>query len=104
MQVYLSPYYAAEVAAAAKNITDATIAAKALKVAKIPTFIWLDVRAKVPDLATYLAAAAAQQTSTGQKVLVEIIVYDLPNRCERDPYLLGYNLSADMIAVLSPPL
>ena len=39
-QVYLSPYYASEVSAAAAQITDSATAAKALSVAKIPTFTW----------------------------------------------------------------
>ena len=39
-QVYLSPFYASEVSAAAAAITDAPTAAKALSVAKIPTFTW----------------------------------------------------------------
>lgn len=50
MKVYLNPEYAAEVAAAVSNITDATIAAKAAKVANIPNFFWIDVVAKVPLL------------------------------------------------------
>ncbi|TBU35662.1 cellobiohydrolaseII [Dichomitus squalens] len=77
---YLSPYYAAEVQAAAANITDATLAAKAASVANIPTFTWLDQVAKVPDLGTYLADASSIQNSTGQKQLVQIVVYDLPDR------------------------
>jgi len=78
--VYLSPYYAAEVTAAAANITDATVKAKALKVKDIPTFIWFDVIAKTPDLGTYLADASAKQKASGQKQLVQIVVYDLPDR------------------------
>lgn len=57
-----------------KNITDPTIAAKAAKVASIPNFFWIDVVAKVPLLATYLAGA-----SSGNKLL-QIVVYDLPDR------------------------
>ncbi|CAE6517669.1 unnamed protein product [Rhizoctonia solani] len=78
--VWLSPYYAAEVAAAVKNISDASLAAKAAKVANIPTFTWFDVRAKVPTLGTYLADAQAKYESTGKKQLVQIVVYDLPDR------------------------
>lgn len=44
--VYVSPYYADEIAAAAATITDATLKAKYAAVAKIPTFIWFDVVAK----------------------------------------------------------
>jgi len=74
--IYLSPYYASEVTAAAAQITDASLKAKALTVAQIPTFIWFDVVAKVPTLRTYLSAAAAK----GGNQLVQIVVYDLPDR------------------------
>lgn len=79
-QIYLTPYYANEVAAAAASITDATQKAKALKVANIPTFTWFDVVAKVPTLGTYLADASAKGKASGQKYLVQIVVYDLPDR------------------------
>ncbi|KAJ7940206.1 cellobiohydrolase II [Mycena leptocephala] len=78
--IYLTPFYAAEVTAAAANITDATTKAKALSVAKIPTFTWFDTIAKVPDLGTYLADASAQGKSSGTPMIVQIIVYDLPDR------------------------
>ncbi|KAI1794654.1 cellobiohydrolaseII [Ganoderma leucocontextum] len=77
---YLSPYYAAEVQAAAASISDSTLAAKAASVANIPTFTWIDTVSKVPDLGTYLSDASALQESTGQKQLVQIVVYDLPDR------------------------
>ncbi|THH30745.1 hypothetical protein EUX98_g3440 [Antrodiella citrinella] len=79
-QIYLSPYYVAEVQAAAAQITDPTVAAKALSVADIPNFTWFDQVAKVPELGTYLADAQSIQNSTGQKQLVQIVVYDLPDR------------------------
>lgn len=78
--VWLTPYYASEVSAAAAAITDPALAAKALKVAEIPTFTWFDVVAKVPTLDAYLADAKAQQEETGRKVLVQIVVYNLPDR------------------------
>lgn len=76
----MTPFYASEVTAAAGNISDSTLKAKALKVANIPTFTWFDVVAKVPTLGTYLSSALAQQKSSGQKQLVQIVVYDLPDR------------------------
>ncbi|PPQ98813.1 hypothetical protein CVT24_003367 [Panaeolus cyanescens] len=79
-EIYLSPYYADEVAAAAAQITDSTLKAKALKVASIPTFIWFDVIAKTPTLGTYLADASAKQKAEGKKYIVQIVVYDLPDR------------------------
>ncbi|KAJ7256468.1 cellobiohydrolaseII [Mycena haematopus] len=78
--IYLTPFYAAEVTAAAANITDPTTKAKALSVAQIPTFTWFDTVAKVPSLGTYLAAASAQGKSSGTPSIVQIIVYDLPDR------------------------
>jgi len=84
-QAYLSPYYANEITAAAANITDATTKAKALSVANIPTFIWFDTVAKVPTLGTYLSNASAQAKASGTKSLVQIVVYDLPDRdCAAD--------------------
>ncbi|KAG6862060.1 Beta-glucosidase cel3A [Termitomyces sp. Mi166 len=79
-QIYLSPYYANEVTAAAADISDATLKAKALEVANIPTFIWFDTVAKVPTLGTYLADASAKGKASNTKYLVQIVVYDLPDR------------------------
>ncbi len=39
-----------------------------------------DSVSKVPDLGTYLADASSIGTSTGQKQLVQIVIYDLPDR------------------------
>jgi cellulose 1,4-beta-cellobiosidase len=61
-------------------MTDKTLSTKAASVAKIPTFTWFDQAAKVPQLGTYLADAANIASTTGQKQLVQIVVYDLPNR------------------------
>jgi len=80
--IYLSPYYAAEIAASVANLTSTnpSLATKAAKVAQVPTFTWFDVASKVPTLGTYLAAAQALQTSSGNKYLVQIVIYDLPDR------------------------
>lgn len=48
--------------------------------AKVPTFTWFDTVSKVADLGTYLADAQSIQQSTGQKQIVQIVVYDLPDR------------------------
>lgn len=71
-QVWRSTYYAAEVTAAAGMVSDASLKAKILKVADVPTFTWFDTMAKVADLPGYLTAAAGQ--------ILQIVVYDLPNR------------------------
>ncbi|KIJ47919.1 glycoside hydrolase family 6 protein [Sphaerobolus stellatus SS14] len=73
---FLIPEYVSEVQAAVANISDATTAASAAKVAEIPVFFWMDVAAKVPTLGTYLAAANA----AGGKQLVQAVIYDLPDR------------------------
>ncbi|KAF8192024.1 cellobiohydrolaseII [Mycena galopus ATCC 62051] len=78
--VYLTPSYVAEVAAAAANIANATTKVKAVSVAEIPTFTWFDQVAKVPDLGTYLADARTQAQSSVKPMLVQIILYDLPDR------------------------
>ncbi|KAI0273466.1 cellulase CEL6B [Gloeopeniophorella convolvens] len=78
--IFLPPYYAAEVQAAAAQISDATQKAKALSVANIPTFTWYDQVSKVPSLGELLGNASALGKSSGQKQLVEIVVYDLPDR------------------------
>ncbi|KAF5315662.1 hypothetical protein D9611_004824 [Ephemerocybe angulata] len=79
-EIYLSPYYAAEVEDAASKISDASLKAKALKVKDIPTFTWFDVIAKTGDLGKYLADASAKGKASGKKYLVQIVVYDLPDR------------------------
>lgn len=76
----MSPYYANEIAAAASAISDATLKTKAASIANVPTFTWLDSVSKIPDLGTDLAAAKKLQDSTGQKQVVQIVVYDLPDR------------------------
>ena len=44
------------------------------------TVLRTDSVAKIPDLGTYLADASALGKSTGTKQLVQIVVYDLPDR------------------------
>jgi len=73
------------VQAAAANITDSSLAAKALEVAQVPNFTWFDQVAKVPTLGTYLADAEALAKSSGTPQIVQIVVYDLPDRdCAAD--------------------
>lgn len=79
-KTFLSPFYQAEIKAAAAAISDSATAAKALLVADVPNFTWYDQVAKVPSLGTDLATASALGKSTGTKQLVQIVVYDLPDR------------------------
>ncbi|KAF5373610.1 hypothetical protein D9758_000872 [Tetrapyrgos nigripes] len=78
-QIYLSPFYAQEVAAASAQMSG-SLAQAAASVANIPSFTWFDSMAKVPDLDTYLSDASAKGKASGQKYLVQIVVYDLPDR------------------------
>jgi cellulose 1,4-beta-cellobiosidase len=78
--VFLIPFYASEVQTAANAISDPTQKAKALSVANIPTFTWLDVVSKVPAHGDQLANASALAAAAGRKYLVQVVVYDLPDR------------------------
>ncbi|KAG8937633.1 hypothetical protein FRC03_007984 [Tulasnella sp. 419] len=69
-----------QVASAAASIPDPGLYSQALKVKDIPVFIWLDTLAKVPSLDTYLADTRAQQTATGKKLIVQLVLYNLPGR------------------------
>ena len=46
----------------------------------MPNFTWFDVIAKTGDLGTYLADASALGKASGKKYIVQIVVYDLPDR------------------------
>lgn len=78
--VYLSPNYANEISAAAAMISDPSQHAKALSVTNIPTFIWFDTINKTSQLGVYLADADSKAKASGQKYLVQIVIYDLPDR------------------------
>jgi cellulose 1,4-beta-cellobiosidase len=45
-----------------------------------PVAFWLDSMAKIANLTALMESAKATQQSIGRQVLVEIIIYDLPNR------------------------
>lgn len=80
---YANPYYASEISSLAVPTLSAkgsaAWAAKATSVAKIGTFVWLDTRAKVPSIATY-AADVQKQNAAGAKLVLPLVVYDLPDR------------------------
>lgn len=67
-------FYRAEVVAAAANISDSTLAAKALEVADIGTFLWLDSIANIDKLTTELANGVPCENIFG------LVIYDLPGR------------------------
>ena len=79
-QAFLSPFYASEVQTAVNAISDPTQKTKALSMANIPTFAWLDVVAKIPSFGDQLANARSLAASSGWKYLVQVVAYDLSDR------------------------
>ncbi|CAE6383720.1 unnamed protein product [Rhizoctonia solani] len=80
---YKSPHYRASVEAEIERLNEAgktELAAKAAKVAEVPTFIWISDTAAVSTISGYLKDAAAIQKSTGKKQIVQLVVYNLPER------------------------
>ncbi|KAK6193616.1 Suppressor of Sensor Kinase (SLN1) [Pestalotiopsis sp. IQ-011] len=67
-------FYAAEVQAAAAQISDSTLAAEALKVADVGTFLWLDTIANIDKLSTELSNGVPCENILG------LVIYDLPGR------------------------
>ncbi|ETS87644.1 hypothetical protein PFICI_01472 [Pestalotiopsis fici W106-1] len=67
-------FYRAEVEAAAANISNSTLAAKALKVADVGSFLWLDTIANIDKLTTELANGVPCENIFG------LVIYDLPGR------------------------
>ncbi|OAL04200.1 1,4-beta cellobiohydrolase [Phaeosphaeriaceae sp. SRC1lsM3a] len=80
---YANPYYASEIISlAAPSLSaagSAALAAKATNVAKVGTFYWLDVRAKVPIISTF-AEDVRKQNAAGANLVLPLVVYDLPER------------------------
>ncbi|KAJ4301506.1 hypothetical protein N0V90_003599 [Kalmusia sp. IMI 367209] len=80
---YANPYYSSEIVSiAAPSLSaagSAALAAKATNVAKVGTFYWLDVRAKVPTIATF-AKDVQTKNAAGANLVLPLVVYDLPER------------------------
>ncbi|PYI25863.1 1,4-beta-D-glucan cellobiohydrolase C [Aspergillus indologenus CBS 114.80] len=83
-QLYVNPYYSSEVASLAIPSLTGTLSslqAAATAAAKVPSFVWLDVAAKVPTMATYLADIKAQNAAGANPPIAgQFVVYDLPDR------------------------
>ena len=87
--VYVSPDYAAEVnTAIATEPAGSTLANQMSVVATYPTFVWLDRIAAISGgsvnsgrlgLQGHINAALAQQKGT-EPVIVQLVIYDLPDR------------------------
>jgi cellulose 1,4-beta-cellobiosidase len=86
--VYVSPDYAAEVATA--EAAEPSLAGQMATVAKQPTFVWLDRIAAITavngngtatgrlSLQGHINAAVAQ--ANGAEIVVQLVIYDLPQR------------------------
>lgn len=76
---YANPYYSSEVHSLAIPSLPASLRPAASAVAKVGSFVWLDTRAKVPTLDTYLADIK-QKNAAGAKLMATFVVYNLPDR------------------------
>ncbi|UPX18524.1 Cellulose 1,4-beta-cellobiosidase (non-reducing end) [Ascochyta rabiei] len=76
---YANPYYSSEVHNLAIPSLPASLRPAASAVAKVGSFVWLDTRAKVPTLDTYLADIK-QKNAAGAKLMATFVVYNLPDR------------------------
>ncbi|PSK48389.1 Proteasome activator complex subunit 4 [Elsinoe australis] len=75
-QIYANPYYASEIQNLAIPSLAASLKPKASAVAKVGSFAWLDTRAKVPSMDTYLANIQ----KAGSNTIGAFVVYNLPDR------------------------
>ncbi|KAH8594427.1 1, 4-beta cellobiohydrolase [Bisporella sp. PMI_857] len=62
----------------AKN--DTLNAARARTVQSIGTFVWITARAQIPNIASTVAEAREVQRKTRKPQIVELVLYNLPNR------------------------
>jgi cellulose 1,4-beta-cellobiosidase len=76
---YANPYYASEVQNLAIPSLAASLRPAASAVAKVGSFVWLDTRAKIPTMDTYLADIK-KRNAAGEKLVAMFVVYDLPER------------------------
>ncbi|CUA73074.1 hypothetical protein RSOLAG22IIIB_10523 [Rhizoctonia solani] len=80
---YGNPYYQSVVeneVARLKAEGKTDLAAKAAKVARVPVFSWIYDTSSVSDITGYLKDAAAIQKKTGKKQIVQLVIYNLPDR------------------------
>ena len=79
---YVNPDWSAEVKSAA-TAKGGTLGEQMSQVANNSTAVWMDRIAAITagrGLAGHLDAALAQQQSSGKQVVIEVVIYDLPNR------------------------
>ena len=98
--LYANPYYDSEISTSAIPSLTGAMATQAAAVAKVPTFVWLDVAAKVPTMGTYLGnIQAANAAGASPPVAGIFVVYDLPDRdCAADASNGEYSIADNGVA------
>ncbi|CAO2648335.1 Nn.00g076020.m01.CDS01 [Neocucurbitaria sp. VM-36] len=76
---YANPYYSSEVHNLAIPSLPASLHPAASAAANVGSFVWMDTRAKVPTMATYLADISAKNAA-GANLMGTFVVYNLPDR------------------------
>ncbi|KAF6835001.1 Cellobiohydrolase II [Colletotrichum musicola] len=79
VDLWANSYYASEITTLAMPSLSPALATAAAKVAKVPTFMWMDTRAKVPLVDSTLADIRAANQAGGNYA-GQFVVYDLPDR------------------------
>ncbi|KAL5339526.1 1, 4-beta cellobiohydrolase [Aspergillus crustosus] len=83
-QLYVNPYYSSEVhtlAIPSLTGTLSSLRAAATAAADAPSFVWLDVAAKVPQMAEYLEDIRSKNSAGASPPIAgQFVVYDLPDR------------------------
>ncbi|KAF4830344.1 Exoglucanase 2 [Colletotrichum tropicale] len=79
VDLYANSYYASEISTLAIPSLTPAQATAAAKVAKVPTFMWMDTRAKIPLVDSTLADIR-KANQAGANYAGQFVVYDLPDR------------------------
>ncbi|KZL84438.1 cellobiohydrolase ii [Colletotrichum incanum] len=79
VDLWANSYYASEITTLAIPSLSPALATAAAKVAKVPTFMWMDTRAKVPLVDSTLADIR-RANQAGGNYAGQFVVYDLPDR------------------------
>lgn len=80
---YANSKYAGELSqtiAAFLAMNDTLNAARARTVQNIGTFIWISNVTSIPNITLAISGARAEQNKTSQKQVVQLVLYDLPDR------------------------
>ncbi|OLN96738.1 Exoglucanase 2 [Colletotrichum chlorophyti] len=79
VNLWANSYYASEISTLAIPSLSPALATAAAKVANVPTFMWMDTRAKVPLVDSTLADIR-RANQAGGNYAGQFVVYDLPDR------------------------